>query len=201
MKRDNLVFIIVGILFLCFVLFLLFETHVFQYYESSHEHLGGNWKMPTSNPIVVFPNPISTGVETLYDAQSPPKQMNTATLPNEGIGAVPININTNAHNDMYSQVGLLTMLHTHTNTHPTILPLMGRVIHTSRNKWQYYAIGQSIGAGMQIKLPIFVDGKIASVEYGCDKIENGDVVKVEGYKDVFRATIYETGLLDYIPII
>jgi hypothetical protein len=204
MKRDALFSLLVGVLFLCFVAFLVFETQVLRGHGCNREQHLGMWSLPTSNPIVILPHPAgiqSSGVETLYDAQAPPKQVNTAVLPDNVVvdgQPIPVNISTNARNDVYTQVGLLTLMHTHPTPSPVILPFMGRALQTARDKWQYYAIGGSIGAGMQTKLPVYVNGKICSGEYGCDRIYNGDTVRVEGYKEGFCVTIYETALLDYI---
>ena len=107
---------------------------------------------------------------------------------------VPINVKTRGFNDAYRQVGLLTRL----NGRETILPLMGRPLHTNRNKWQYYTISDQ---NQGIKLPISYNGRSCTNEYGCDEIYNGDTVYVEGYNDTFKATIYENGSFQYIPVI
>jgi hypothetical protein len=79
-----------------------------------------------------------------------------------------------------------------------ILPLMGRKHMSGRDKWQYYTIS---GTGnLNTKLPISVNGRSCTSEYGCDDIYNGDVVYVEGYKDTFHATIYENNQFHYIPV-
>ena len=92
----------------------------------------------------------------------------------------------------YGQTGILTRV----NGKETILPLMGRALHTNRNKWQYYTMGSKNNA---IKLPVSNNGKSCTSEYGCDELMNGDTVYVEGYKDAFKATIYENDTPRYIP--
>ena len=39
-----------------------------------------------------------------------------------------------------------------------------------------------------IKLPVVNRGKSCTGEYGCDNLQNGDTVYVEGYNDAFKAT-------------
>jgi hypothetical protein len=56
-----------------------------------------------------------------------------------------------------------------------------------------------IAMAFNAKLPISVNGRSCTGEYGCDSISNGDTVYVEGYDDTFRATIYENATLNYIP--
>ena len=110
---------------------------------------------------------------------------------------VPINIRTQPYNSSYSQVGILTRKQ---SGQSDILPLMGRRTITSRDKWQYYTIsGGGAGGNLQTKLPIRVKGKNCSDEYGCGEIYNGDEVYVEGFQELFQATMYESGLFSYIP--
>ena len=109
---------------------------------------------------------------------------------------IPINIPTQGYNAQYAQVGILTR-----NKGGDILPLMGRRVNTSRDKWQYYTVaGGGAGGNLQTKIPLTVKGKSGSSEYGCDEISNQDHIFVNPYQDDFIATIYESGLFSYIPI-
>jgi hypothetical protein len=107
---------------------------------------------------------------------------------------IPINIKTRGFNTNYSQVGLLTR----DQGKETILPLMGRPLHTNRNKWQYYTMSDKNNS---IKLPVSKNGRSATQEYGVDELFNGDTVYVEGYNDSFRVTIYDNNLPQYIPFV
>jgi hypothetical protein len=112
-----------------------------------------------------------------------------------GSQGIPINIPTQGYNHQYAQVGILTR-----NKGGDILPLMGRRVNTSRDKWQYYTVaGGGAGGNLQTKIPLTVKGKSGSSEYGCDEISNQDHIFVDPYQDVFIATIYESGLFSYIP--
>ena len=105
---------------------------------------------------------------------------------------IPINVKTQGGSVDYRQVGLLTR----NDGSETILPLFGRPLYNNRNKWQYYATTQN---NTMIKLPLSKNGRSATNEYGCDEIFSGDTLYVEGYKDAFNATIYETNQPSYIP--
>ena len=50
-----------------------------------------------------------------------------------------------------------------------------------------------------VKLPISVNGKSGSDEYGVDELYSNDTVYVEGYDDVFKATIYKNNNYYYSP--
>jgi hypothetical protein len=96
----------------------------------------------------------------------------------------------------YSQMGILTRRN---GREDMILPLMGRRALNRRDKWQYYTISNT--GTLNTKLPVSSNGKSCTGDNGCDEINNNDSVYVEGYKDTFIATIYETGTYSYNPII
>ena len=106
---------------------------------------------------------------------------------------IPINIKTRGYDTNYRQVGILTRI----AGEEAILALMGRPLHTNRSKWQYYTM--STTGNMNTRLPISLNGKSCSGEYGCNDLYNGDKVYVEGYNDTFTVTLYENGTYRYIP--
>jgi hypothetical protein len=132
---------------------------------------------------------------------SPPYKTDGTYFPSDGgdirglpIGGLPVNMRTRGYGAQFNQVGILTRSKT---DDALILPLMGRITMTGRSKWQYYAISNT--GAVNTRLPVQVQGKNCTGEYGCDEIVSGDTVLVEGYGDMFRATIYETSGLAYIP--
>ena len=78
------------------------------------------------------------------------------------------------------------------------MPLFGRPVYANRDKWQYYTMNDKNNA---IKLPVSIQGKSCTGEYGCNSLNSGDNVYVEGYNDIFNATIYENNNIQYIPFI
>lgn len=109
-------------------------------------------------------------------------------------GAVPINMETRGTGMDYTQIGILTKSK---GNEPLILPLMGRQPMTGRDKWQYYTVSNT--GFLNTKLPVSLNGKSCTGEYGCDILNNGDTVFVEGYDSTFRVTIYENSQFRYIP--
>ena len=105
----------------------------------------------------------------------------------------PINIPTQGVNSPYRQVGILTRLN---GDEENILPLMGKPLITSRDKWNYYTMTDK---NNMIKLPITHKGKSGTSEYCCDSLYNGDTIYVEGYNDAFKVTMYENNTMQYIP--
>ena len=107
---------------------------------------------------------------------------------------VPVNIETRGLSTNYSQMGILTSA----GEKHLILPLMGRRHMSGRDKWQYYTISNS--GSLNTKLPVTVNGKSGSGEYGCDQIMNGDSIFVQGYDADFKATVYENNIFSYLPL-
>ena len=107
---------------------------------------------------------------------------------------LPINIRTQGIDAPFRQVGILTR----NNGGETILPLMGRPLQTNRDKHQFYTMNDK---NHMIKLPISKNGRSCTGEYGCNDLFNGDAVYVEGYKDSFKVTMYESNVSRYIPFV
>lgn len=111
---------------------------------------------------------------------------------------VPINVSTNIGatptDTAYRQMGILTPLNGASKDN--ILPLMGRPLFTSRQKFQYYTISNQHN---NIKLPISVKGRSGLDEYGVDEVFDGDTVYVEGYNDAFKVTKYDNNTIKYLP--
>jgi hypothetical protein len=146
---------------------------------------GGNGGDPMTNAYVP---PVKCDAGGLF------KEKITMNIPSNSI---PINVPTQHYNVQYSQVGILTKRY---GNNSEILPLMGRRTITARNKWQYYTVsGGGNGGNLQAKLPVKVRGKSCSGDYGCDELNSGEDVYVEGFQDTFQATIYESGMFSYIP--
>lgn len=115
-----------------------------------------------------------------HDMHSPPK-------------GIPINIPTQSYDSSYHQIGILSR----NNEQDVIMGLFGRQMNRGRDLWQYYTNNEH-----GIRLPISVNGKSGSSEYGCDPIGSGDMIYVEGYNDAFRATIYDdNNRMRYIPMV
>ncbi len=105
---------------------------------------------------------------------------------------IPINIATRAVDADYRQVGILTRI----GSPEMILPLMGRPLYVSRDKWNFYTMSNE---NSMVKLPITYKNKSCTNEYGCDNLYNGDTVYVEGYNDTFKVTMYDNQVMRYIP--
>jgi hypothetical protein len=137
------------------------------------------------NITIISPN-TKSGQDQFNNPYSPPTSDMTS---------MPVNVRTRGEPNDYQQIGILSR--TNNSQNDLILPLMGRRIMSGRDKWQYYTLS---GMGnLNTRLPVSVSGKSCTGEYGCDSINNGDTVYVEGYNDTFQTTVYENNLLQYIP--
>jgi hypothetical protein len=181
-----------------FLLFVLIITVIYMYYMNIVKPNTQSSRTSFGQPVIfmappvqdVAPDtlaPVSSRTQPLVNLHSPP-------LKKEG-GVAAINIPTRGPEMEYTQTGILTR---ENSGDDLILPLMGRRSSNGRDKYQYYTMTNNAG-NIHTKLPISVKGRSCTSDLGCDEIFNGDVVYVEGYKDTFRATIYENMLYKYIP--
>ena len=112
-----------------------------------------------------------------------------------GASGVRVNVPTRSVDTTYRQVGILTRSGSGASQE-TILPLIGRPLFTNRDKWQFYSLSDKNNA---IKLPVIINGKSGTGEYGCNNVSTGDMIYVEGYNDAFRVTAYDSASLRYLP--
>jgi hypothetical protein len=105
---------------------------------------------------------------------------------------MPINQPTQSHDTTYRQIGILTRV----QGEETMLPLMGRPLFSNRDKWNFYTMNDK---NNMIKLPITFKNKSCTNDQGCDNVYNGDKVYVEGYNDIFKVTVYDNNVMQYIP--
>ncbi len=131
-------------------------------------------------------------LDVLRNPYSPPLN-DERYFQNESRG-LPINISTTAVDSTFRQVGILTPLNG--SSKDSILPLMGKVLFTRRDLWNYYTISNQHN---NVKLPISVKGRSALNEHGVDKVFDGDTVYVDGLNQPFKATIYENTIMRYLP--
>lgn len=118
----------------------------------------------------------------------PLRNDNIYNMPNR----VPINISTSSVNSNYRQIGILT------NESEHILPLMGKPLHTRRDKWNFYTLNDKHN---MIKLPIKHNNRSCTSEIGCDNLYTGDTVFVEGYNQPFKVTTYDNKTMEYLPFL
>jgi len=190
-------------LFLLIVIFVLLAYLWYtQLVKPYQQHEKPNIVVVNTQPINTSPammGGISTRQDPFNDPYAPPMKTDGLFYPPDSgdVRGIPVNVRTRGPRGPatgYQQIGILTRT---AGNSDMILPLMGRRIMTGRDKWQYYTISNS--GNLNTKLPISVNGKSCTSEYGCNDINNGDIVYVEGYKDTFVATVYENNLFQYIP--
>tara|TARA_X000000950_G_C13711356_1_gene576335 strand:- start:314 stop:916 length:603 start_codon:yes stop_codon:yes gene_type:complete len=188
-ENVTLIFII---LFLILLFYIWYSVNL---REQSNQKSLETQIITTQGPPMLLP--MSSKQDMFNDPYNPPLK-NNMYHPKDStdVRGIPINVETRGLPTSYQQIGILNKVN---DTSDTILPLMGKRTMSGRDKWQYYTISGS--GNLNARLPVSVNGKSCSGEYGCDEIYNGDIVYVEGYNDTFKATIYENSNFQYIPVI
>lgn len=161
---------------------------------NGHGHGHGGWWLP-SWPYNNLLNGWH-GQDPLLNPHAPPLRDERYFVHGHG-GVVPINVSTNvgAVDTHYRQVGIL---HATNSSSSGVLPLMGRPLFTNRNKWQYYTMSNQNNS---VKLPISRNGKSCTNDYGCDQLDNGDTIYIEGLNEAHQVTLYDNDTIKYIPFI
>jgi hypothetical protein len=193
-----------------FILVIILIIVIYLYYKTFLKQNENLTKQEYERPYILIPTPNSTAILTsgapllntidsrnspMDNVYSPPVKDGTYFRRDSGDPrGLPINVQTRSVNDSYHQIGILTRKNSE-----LILPLMGRQLTTGNYKWQYYTMTTT--GNMNTKLPISMNGKSCTSEYGCDSLSNGDIVYVEGYSDTFRVTLYENATFNYIPFV
>jgi hypothetical protein len=194
---------------------------VFLFYKSGGSNSGSTLVQPQmqvmqdhSPALMMSPKPntffTNDSADVLSNPYTPPLKDNML-LKGKGMGmssgqagagpGIPINIATSsAVNTSYRQIGLLTKSggNSGSSSDPVILPLMGKPLFTSRDKWMFYTISDKNNS---MKLPIIIKGRNALSEIGVDNVYTGDTVYVQGYNETFKVTLYENSTPQYIPFI
>ena len=190
---DNMT-LFLGILLFIFIVYFSFRLSALA--NKQPGNCSGSLEPANAPAVVVYNNSASDGNSRFEDPLSnpyvPPEQI-TYPILRAPVATQPYSAN-------YTQIGILTRKNTSSSNTSSadILPLMGRKQRNSRNKWQYYTMSGGGNGNIQTKLPIRVNGKSGSGEYGCDEIYSNDTVFVEGYKDLFVATVYENNMFSYV---
>jgi len=191
-----------------FVLCILIGLVVYFIYNQSNKR---QMPVPPPQKIVIVTPPsapqssliglATRANDSFNDPYAPPLKNDGYIYPTNSsdVRGIPVNIETRGTGMTYQQIGILTPIGGN-SANDLILPLMGRKLMNGRDKWQYYTMANG-SSTIHTKLPVSVNGKSCTGEYGCNDIQNGDTVYVEGYNTVFTATVYENGTFSYIPYI
>jgi len=197
------------IVILILVIGYIFYTQVFKHnssYDKKHENIIIQNQIPPSNqgpgrglfasPGYSFSNLPGDVLMNPYEPPLKDEIYPVPGLPFIPPGRVPVNVPTNigAIDVIYRQYGILKPVRG--STKDNILPLMGRPVNTSRQKFQYYTISNQHN---NVKLPIIVRGRSGTTEYGVNELFSGERVLVEGDRTPYEVTIYENDSIRYIP--
>ena len=174
------------------------QGQVMSYYDMLMNHGQGYGHDSGSRDVLlnpyVPPVNMSNSMQSQYGSMQSMQSQYGSHHPPVPPGRVPVNVSTNAGHaqSSYTQTGILTPL----GGNNPILALMGRQLHSSRQKWQYYTISDSNNS---VKLPVVHNGRSCTREHGCDELTSGETIYVEGYGKAFKVTMYENDAMQYIP--
>ena len=120
----------------------------------------------------------------------------------ESTYGIPINIPTRTSGS-FQQIGALYKEEINSenqkvgNSDKTvILALFGKPLWKGSNKWTYYITSDNNNF---VKIPLNHKGKKCDTTYGCEEIQNDDLITIPEYNGIFRVNIYDYDKPSYIP--
>ena len=143
-----------------------------------------------------------------YDPRNPPPPARVYDTPADltgmappGVPAIPIQVPTRGLPEQFQQIGVLsTQGGTETSASPerTLLPLFGRRVAASRERYNYYTRTDGFNP---VQVPVSFKNRNCDDDNGCDEIMKGDSVGVPLLGKTFVATVYKLNAPRYIPIV
>lgn len=136
----------------------------------------------------------------------PERQYNTAPdwggfTPPPGVPYVPIQVPTQGVPTEFQQIGVLAAQGgsaMSATPNRTLIPLFGRKVATSRERYNYYARTDGINP---LQVPVSFKNRNCDDDNGCDEISSGDTVGVPLLGQTYVATTYRYNIPRYIPIV
>ena len=121
---------------------------------------------------------------------------------------MPVNVRTRGEEGEWQQIGTLRRIDrselsessessesTASSEKAVILPLYGRALYSSSDRYEYYAQSDQFHA---IKLPLKYRDRSCSSTVGCAELNDGDRVNIAQYRADFEVAIYDNLLPRYI---
>jgi hypothetical protein len=142
-----------------------------------------------TTPVINITTPTPTVKVNTQKEDSPPYKDNDQILLSKENGLLPQR--TKGNPTEFKQIGILT-----SESKDKILPLYGRQLYTSSNKWNYYTKNDAFH---NVSLPIKMNNRDCDEETGCDEVYSGDKLDIEELNGQFNVKIYKSAQYFYNP--
>ena len=122
-------------------------------------------------------------------------------LPPPGVPYVPIQVPTQGLPLEFQQMGVLTTQGgsaMSASPNRTLLPLYGRKVATSRERYNYYTRTDGLNP---VQVPVTFKNRNCEDDNGCDEITSGDTIGVPLLGQTYVATTYRYNVPRYIPLV
>lgn len=122
-------------------------------------------------------------------------------IPPPGVPVIPIQVPTRGLPEEFQQMGVLTTQggsSTSASPNRTLLPLLGRRVAVSRQRYNYYTRTDGFNP---VQVPVTFKNRSCDDDNGCDEIMSSDTVGVPLLGQTFVATIYKYNTPRYIPLV
>jgi hypothetical protein len=150
--------------------------------------------LPTSHPSPgSSPTVISVkGGDSRY-SQAPQPLRDWMSMPEfpprGGLASIPINIPTRGLPESFQSIGVITV-------NDKVLPLYGRRTMGGSDRWNYYTRTDTYNP---VPLPISFKRRNCMDQVGCNEIDSGEQVRIDGMNVEGRTELYKMDGPKYIP--
>jgi hypothetical protein len=142
-----------------------------------------------NTPVINISTPAPVVKVNTQKEDLPPYKDNDQILLSKENGLLPQR--TKGNPTEFKQIGVLT-----SESKDKILPLYGRQLYTSSNKWNYYTKNDAFH---NVSLPVKMNNRDCDEETGCDELYSGDKLDIEELNGEFNVKIYKSAQYFYNP--
>ena len=109
--------------------------------------------------------------------------------PRGGLASIPINIPTRGLPESFQSIGVITV-------NDKVLPLYGRRTMGGSDRWNYYTRTDTYNP---VPLPISFKRRNCMDQVGCNEIDSGEQVRIDGMNVEGKTELYKMDGPKYIP--
>lgn len=152
-------------------------------------------------PTIILPSELKSGPTTVvsmkggdsrYD-QAPQPLRDWISMPElpprGGIASIPVNIPTRGLPESFQSIGVITV-------NDKVLPLYGRRTTGGSDRWNYYTRTDTYNP---VPLPISFKKRNCMDQVGCNEIDSGEQVRIDGMNVEGKTELYKMDGPKYIP--
>lgn len=180
---ENILIILLSVIFLFLVVYVFIKPQMPTIVLPSQR------SSSPSHPTVIS---VNGGGDSRY-SQAPQPLRDWISMPEfpprGGIASIPVNIPTRGLPESFQSIGVIT-------ANDKVLPLYGRRTTGGSDRWNYYTRTDTYNP---VPLPISFKKRNCMDQVGCNEIDSGEQVRIDGMNVEGKTELYKMDGPKYIP--